>query len=404
MTDKPDTSLTISDDDIPEILRVCGEEKDPNWQDVSPHNTSNYLRERYWIKQWGPTERWKNRRFITFSGSTELRHADLGRKLDDPGDAFFDLLLSTSRSLVYLRTWMEVTEEFLSDEQAKQVNCFIRESNSLRGKKEIDTEEFFRSFDFDPPNSRLQCEMADRVVSTVEKKARKGCDEGSYKSLVCDYGRGQLIVGLPLWFALLPSNPTTPSMVLTDFIPRLLLGLKEIENTVLRASWCPFDSVVVLWNPMPDSIDAWLKAADIDFYLDPANLNWKTPISHLKLYTYLKKHNLSPSQLKYHARWDKYSSLDAMLKSQRQWMRLPNNPRPLGPKSNLKITPHKNGISPFYKWIISLWLFVRINGWHGLLRRVFSRLSIRRFFSRLRQGHQARKLFRSSYSKRQKSP
>ena len=137
MTDKPDTSLTISDDNVPDILRVSGEEKDPNWQDVSPHNTSNYLRERYWIKQWGPTERWKNKGFITCNGWTELRRADLGRKLDDPGDAFFDLFLSTSRSIVCLRTWMEVTEEFLSDEQAKQVNCLIRESNSLRGKKKL---------------------------------------------------------------------------------------------------------------------------------------------------------------------------------------------------------------------------------------------------------------------------
>ena len=171
MTDKTNTSFKISDDNVPDILRVSGEEKDPNWRDVSPHNTSNYLRERYWIKQWGPTKRWKNRRYINFSGSTELRLADLGRKLDDPGDAFFDLFLSTSRSLVYLRTWIEVTEEFLSDEQAKQVNCFIREYNSLRGKKEIDTEEFFKSLDFDPPDSRLQCEMADRVVSTVEKKS-----------------------------------------------------------------------------------------------------------------------------------------------------------------------------------------------------------------------------------------
>ena len=324
MIEKHNTSLKI--DNTPAILSVRGEEKDPNWQDVQPHNIPNYLRERHWIKQSGPTERWKNKGFITCNGWTELRRADLGRKLDDPGDAFFDLFLSTSRSIVCLRTWVEVTEEFLSDEQAEKVNCFIRESNSLRGKGKIDTEEFFKSLDFNPPDSRLQREMADRVISTIKKKARKGCGEGSYNSLVCDYGRGQLIVGLPLWFAALPSNPTTSSMVLTDFAPRLLLGLKEIENSVLRASWCPFDSVVVLWNPMLDSIDAWLKAADIDFYLDPANLNWKTPISHLKLYSYLKKHNLpTPDLLKHHARWDRYSSLDAMLADQRRWLRLPNN-------------------------------------------------------------------------------
>ena len=36
MTEKQNTSYTISEDDIPDILRVCGEEKDPNFQDVSP--------------------------------------------------------------------------------------------------------------------------------------------------------------------------------------------------------------------------------------------------------------------------------------------------------------------------------------------------------------------------------
>lgn len=338
MVKKTDKFLTILDDNVVPILGVNGEEKDPNWQDVQSHDLSNYLRERYWIKQSGPTKRWNNRKFFNVSGSTELRISDLGRKLDDPGDAFYELFLSTSRHTIHLRTWFEVTEVFLP-EQAKMVNRFIREYNGLLGKGEIDAAEFLKSLDFGSPNSRLQCDMADRVIAAIEKKSKKG----SYKPLVRDYGRGQLIVGLPLWFATFPSNPTIPSNVHKDFATRLQFAFKEIENSVLRTNWCPFDSIVVLWDPTLESIDEWVRVADLDFYSDPANLSWKTPISLLKLYSSFRDPSLpKPNRITHNARWDRYSSLDDMLIDQRKWLRLPNNPRPLAPKARLKIDRHEN--------------------------------------------------------------
>ena len=407
MIDKQNTPFTISEDDIPAILRVCGEEKDPNFQDVEPRDIPNYLRERYWIKQWNPTKRWKNRDFFSFGGRTALRHADLGRKLNDPGDAFFELFLSTAQSIVHLRTWVEVTEVFLPEYAAK-LKMFIREYNGLRGKGEIDPVKFLKSLDFGPPDSRLQREMADRVITAIEKKAQKGCDGGSYKSLVRDYGRGQLIVGLPLWFATYPSDPTTPSIVLTDFAPRLLLGLEKIKRSVLRTNWCPFDSVVILWNPRPESIDAWLKIADPDFYSDPANLNWGTAISPFRGYSFFRELDLpTPDSITHHVRWDRYVSIDAMLTDQRKWLRFPNNPQPLGPKACLEVDDSKKGTSTlrmyFYKCIIQLWLFVRINGWRGLHRWIASRFSVRRLYSRLLLSHQARKLYCSSTSNHSKS-
>lgn len=316
MTDKTNTSLTISEDDILAILRVCGEEKDPNFRDVPRRDIPNYLRERYWIKQWSSLKRWKSRKFVNCAGQTELRRADLGRKLDDPGDAFFDLFLSTSQSIVRLRTWLEVTEVFLGGEQAKKVNKFIREYNSLRGKGEIDANEFLKSINFGPPDSRLQHEMADRVIAAIEKKAKKGREGGSYQSLVHDYGRGQLIVGLPLWFATLPSDPTTPFIVLTDFVPRLLLGLDKIKSSFLSKNWCPFDSVVILWNPTLESIDEWTKVAAPNFYSDPANISWQTPISFLEFSSLVKE--CPPSSITCSVRYDRYSSLDVMLSDQRR--------------------------------------------------------------------------------------
>ena len=286
-----------------------------------------YLRERYWIKQWPPTKRWKNRNFVNCGGHTKLRTSDLKRKLDDPGDAFYEVFLSTSQSIVRLRTWIEVTEVFLEDEQAKKVNRFIRGYNGVRGKGEIDANKFLKSLDFGPPNSRMQHQMADKLISAIVKKAWKGQEGGSYKALVRDYGRGLLIIGLPLWFATYPSNPTTSSIVFTDFAPRLLLGLKKIERSVLRANWSPFDSVVILWNPTLESIDAWVRVADPDFYSDPTNLSWKTATSFFRGYSFLTNPDLpTPDSITHQVRWDRYASLDAMLADQRKWLRLPNNP------------------------------------------------------------------------------
>ena len=409
MADKIDTSLTISDDNVPAILKVCGDEKDPNLQDVPHRDISKYLRERYWIKLADPAKRWNNRKLIHLIGATELRISDLGRKLDDPGDAFYSLFLSTYRHIIHLRTWFEVTEVFLPEqEQAKMVSRFIREYNGLRGKGEIDADEFLMTLDLGPPDSRMQKEMADSVIAAIMKKAAKGREEGSYRSLVRDYGRGQLIVGLPLWFATFPSDPTDPSMVLKDFFMSLSLGFEAIKHSVLRTNWCPFDSVIVLWNPTLEAIDDWTKVADQDFYSDPANHSLKNPFSLIKGYSFLKKLDIPiPNNIKMSRRWDRYSSLDAMLADQRRWLRFPNNPRPLGPKACLDIHELLGLIASlrmdFYKWLLELWIYVLINGWRGLRRRIASRFSLRRLYSRMHLIDQARKLYRTSFSNNSKS-
>ena len=405
MVEKQNTSLKISEENIPKILHVRGKDEDPNLQDVPHRDIPKYLREQYWIGQWGPTSRWK----FDFGAGTwrQLRPADLNRKLDDPGDAFFELGLGTLRSSVSLRIWVEVTEVFLP-EHAPMVNRFVREHNSLRGKGKIDPTEFLNSLKLGLPTPYLQCEMADKVIEAIEKKANKGKEEGSYKSLVRDYGRGALIVGLPMWFATLPSDPTDLSTVLTDFVTRLAHGIKKIEKSILRASWCPFDSVVVLWNPTLESIDEWTQIANLNFYSDPVNLSWKSAGSPFRGFLFSKAPNLpTPSSVVFPFRWDRYRSLDAMLADQRQWLRLPSNPRPLGPKAYLKVDSSDTGISAlrmdFNIWLLQLLQFVRINGWRGLRRWIASRFSVCRLYSRWLQGRQARKLYQSSSSNRSKS-
>lgn len=400
MAEKQNTSLKISEENIPEILHVRGEDKDPNLQDVPHRDIPKYLREQYWIGQWGPTSRWK----LDLGGGTwrQLRLADLNRKLDDPGDAFFELGLGTSRYLVSLRIWVEVTEVFLP-EHAPMVNRFVREHNGLRGKGKIDATEFLNSLEFGLPDSCLQREMADKVIEAIEKKAKKGRDEGSYKSLVRDYGRGALIVGLPIWSATYPSDPTDLSMVLKDFGTRLIMGLDAIEQSILRASWCPFDSIVILWNPTLESVEEWDKIANSDFYSDPANHSWKTP------FLLFRKAGLpkSGTTIRWHTRWDRYPSLDAMIKDQRRWLRFPGDPRPLGPKACLKVDNSEGIVTSlrmdFNIWLLQLLRFVRINGWRGLRRWIASRFSVCRLYSRWLQGRQARKLYQSSSSNRSES-
>ena len=387
---------------IPAILRVCGEERDPNLQAVPHRDIPKYLRERYWIKQWSPSDRWPRRDFISVGGWTELRLADLERKLDDPGDAFFELFLFTSRFSVRLRTWVEVTEVFLP-EHALKVNRFVREYNGLWGKGKIDTTEFLKSLNLGPPDAHLQREMADQVILAIQKKAQKGREGGSYRSLVRDYGRGVLIVGLPMWFATLPSDPTDPSTVLTDFLTRLALGFENMKRSVLRANWCPFDSVVVLWNPTLESINSWAKVTDPNFYSDPANLSWHAPIAPMSCLKILALP--TPSSRTCRVRWDRYSSLDAMLADQRRRLRFFNKPRPLGPKACLEVSREDVGSSlrmACYTWLPQLWLFVRINGWRGLRRWIFARFSVPRLYSRWRLSCQKRKLYRSSFADRSK--
>lgn len=405
---KSDTPLTTSYNNVDPILSATVHKKDPNRHDVQSHDLSNYSRERHWIKLADPTKRWKHRKLINFSGSTELRLSDLGRKLDDPGDAFYQLFLFTHRYAIHLRTWFEVTEEFLPEllpELAKMVNRFNRYYNGLQGDEDFDSDQFINSINRYIPDTCLQRKMVDNVVKTIEKKAKKGRHGGSYKSLVNDYGRGQLIVGLPLWYATLPADPMNPTSISSNFFARMNLALNDIKHSILLKNWCPFDSVVVIWHPTLQAIEKWIHTANTEFYTESANLSLKRPFSVIDTHNFLKKLNLTKiAQRHQYIRIDRYSSLNAMLKDQRRWFRFTNHPRPLGPKACLDIRKSRQIFESlrldFYGWLIQIMIYVRTKGWRALLRRVSSLFSLRRLHTFLRIRHQVKKLYRSSSSNR----
>ena len=403
-----DTPSTISDNNVDPILSVNSEEKDPNWQDDQSHGLSNYLRERHWIKQVGPTNRWKNRKLFNCSGSTELRLSDLGRELDDPGDAFYELFLSTHRYTIHLRTWFEVTEVFLPEllpELAKMVNRFIQYSNGLQGDEYFDAERFIKSINLLNPDACLQRKMVDKVITAIKKKVQKGLQGGSYKSLANDYGRGQLIVGLPLWYATLPADPMDPTSIYSNFYLRMNLALNDIKHNILLKNWCPFDSVVIVWHPTLQAIEEWLHNAKTEFYTDPANISLKRPFSIIDTHNFLKELNLTKTaKRRLYLRWDRYSSLNAMLKDQRRWFRFTNNPRPLGPKACLVIRKSKKVsnslLLEFYIWLIQILIYVRVKGWRALQHRITAFFSLRRLYTFLRLIFKMKRLYRSETSNR----
>ena len=54
-------------------------------------------------------------------------------------------------------------------------------------------------------------------------------------------------------------------------------------------------------------------------------------------------------------------------------------------------------------WVLPLWLYVRGHGWGGLRRRIASKFSVQRLYTRLRLIFQAKKRYRSSLSNRSRS-
>ena len=182
-------------------------------------------------------------------------------------------------------------------------------------------------------------------------------------------------------------------------------GLNTIKHSVLRKNWCPFDCVVVLWNPTLESIDSWARVADPKFYSDPANLSWRNPVSWQKIESLFRTRDFPTSSMTTHIQWNRYSSLNAMLADQHRRFRFSNQPRPFGPKACLEFSLEDVGTSlriACYTWLFQLWLFVRLHGWRGLRRWIVARFSIPRLYSRLRLSCKKRKLYRSSSTNKSK--
>ena len=121
----------------------------------------------------------------------------------------------------------------------------MRAWNGIPDNNPVGFDEFLDGLRLGRPSRMEQRRAADRVIASIEKKLSKA----SYQGLLAKYGYGTLVVGMPLWFAVLPVDPFRAENALDDFATRTALGLDEIRRSVLRRRDCPFRNIIVIWTP-----------------------------------------------------------------------------------------------------------------------------------------------------------
>ena len=111
------------------------------------------------------------------------------------------------------------------------------------------------------------------MIAQIERKVAKD----SYDELLERYGYGTLVVGMPLWFAVPPQDPSRAENAVDDFMTRTALGLEEVKQRVLRRRDCPFRNVIVIWDTTPQALREWRKSKSAE-YEDAANASLENPM------------------------------------------------------------------------------------------------------------------------------
>ena len=239
------------------------------WSVIPDRDRPSRLREVYWVRR--AESKFGLKRFLSAKLSWRPDRTDLGRDRNDPGDGFFYWVDMAPR-LEQQFEWLEVTEEFTTV-AASQIEGAMRAWNGIPDNNPVGFDEFLDGLRLGRPSRMEQRRAADRVIASIEKKLSKA----SYQGLLAKYGYGTLVVGMPLWFAVLPVDPFRAENALDDFATRTALGLDEIRRSVLRRRDCPFRNIIVIWDTTPHALLAWRKARS-DEYGDAANVSLENPM------------------------------------------------------------------------------------------------------------------------------
>ena len=164
------------------------------------------------------------------------------------------LLLSRPKEIEAGFEWFEVTEVFTTV-PPQQIEAAMRALNGFPGMQPIDLDGFLEGLDRGRPSRAAQRRAADAVIRQIERKLAKA----SYDELMEKYGYGTLVVGLPLWFAVPPTDLLRAKNALDEFDTRTKLGLEVIQRRKLNRSDCPFKQVVVLWETTLEAMQGWEK-------------------------------------------------------------------------------------------------------------------------------------------------
>ena len=250
-------------------------------ESVSDHDLPNHLRERYWVDRIDHRIRERSKRLLSvgFGLHYDIGRSGVERKRHEPGDAFLYSIRGDHSRTRGDADWIEVTERFLTV-HPRDVNDFMRHHNGLPPtNREFDPDAFLHTVNPGRPSRTAQRAGADEVIEAIEAKLTRP----SYKPMLESYGYGVLVVGLPLWFATLPTDPLRPENAIDDFATRTAAGLALLGRKYLRDKACSFGQVIVLWEPTQRAQTEWLSRARFDVYEDPRYLKMRNPISGSKL-------------------------------------------------------------------------------------------------------------------------
>ena len=249
------------------------------WADVPDKNKVSRLREVYWLRRVAPLGP-KSSLKVQLYWRPDQR--ELGRRADLPGDGFayvVSMFPSTEASF----EWFEVTEVFTTV-SPEQINAAMRARNGIASKQPVNFDDFLGMLRKERPSRAEQRKAADAVIAQTERKLSKS----SYRELMERYGYGTLVVGLPLWFAVLPEDPWRAENALDDFYTRTSLGLNELKQRALKRRDCPFRRIRVTWDTTPEAWRDWSRRRSAD-YDDVANAGLENAIPVAKILTLLSE-------------------------------------------------------------------------------------------------------------------
>ena len=253
--------------------------KERGWADVPDRNKVSRLREMYWLKGVKPLGPKSNLKMQLYWRPDQ---GELGRRADMPGDGFaYVATMFPSAEASF--EWFEVTEVFATV-PPEQIDAAMKARNGIASKQPVDFDDFLGMLRKGRPSRVEQRKAADAVIAQTERKLKKS----SYRELMEQYGYGTLVVGLPLWFAVLPEDPWRAENALDDFFTRTSLGLNELEQRALERRDCPFRRIRVAWDTTPEAWREWSRKRSAD-YDDAANTGLENAIPVAKIITWLSE-------------------------------------------------------------------------------------------------------------------
>ena len=253
--------------------------KERGWADVPDRNKVSRLREMYWLKGVKPLGPKSN---LTMQLYWRPDQGELGRRADMPGDGFAYVATMFPSAEANFE-WFEVTEVFTTV-SPEQINAAMSARNGIASKQPVDFDDFLGMLRKGRPSRVEQRKAADAVIAQTERKLKKS----SYRELMEQYGYGTLVVGLPLWFAVLPEDPWRAENALDDFFTQTSLGLNELEQRALERRDCPFRRIRVAWDTTPEAWREWSRKRSAD-YDDAANTGLENAIPVAKIITWLSE-------------------------------------------------------------------------------------------------------------------